>query len=160
MGLRTSMRLKPTERRVRQAAALPLGMLLFAACGGDGPTTTTPPPPPPPPARTVLLSPSFAANIVEIFERRGCMAVGCHGTGAGTLTLADTATSYANLVDVVGACNGMVRVIPGNADRSVLVMKAEGTQACGSQMPLGDLPLDSIDMANIRNWVATNAFNN
>ena len=88
------------------------------------------------------------------------MAVGCHGTGAGTLTLADTATSYANLVNVVGACSGMIRVVPSRPDSSVLVMKAEGTQACGSRMPLGDQPLDSIDMANIRNWVTQNAFNN
>ncbi len=88
------------------------------------------------------------------------MAVGCHGTGAGTLTLADTATSYANLVNVVGACNAMIRVVPGDADNSVLVRKAEGTQVCGARMPLGDLPLDSIDQANIRNWVTQNAFNN
>lgn len=54
----------------------------------------------------------------------------------------------------------MVRVIPDDPLNSVLVMKAEGTQVCGARMPLGFEPLDSIDTANIRNWVTQNAFNN
>ncbi len=143
----------------RSTLLIAIGVAL-AGCGGDGPTSSAPTTLPPAPLRVVLASPSFAANIVEIFQRRGCMAVGCHGTGAGTLTLADTATSYANLVNVIGACDRRIRVIPGDADNSVLVMKAEGTQVCGARMPLGDLPLDSIDQANIRNWVAQDAINN
>ena len=53
-----------------------------------------------------------------------------------------------------------MRVIPANADSSYLVMKVEGTQPCGARMPLGDQPLDTIDMQNIRNWVTENALNN
>ena len=140
--------------------SIAVSISLLAGCGGSDPVSSQPGTPPPTVQRTVKISPSFAADIVEIIERRGCTAVGCHGTGAGTLTLGDTATSYQNMVGVVGACNGMIRVIPGNPDSSVLVMKSEGTQVCGSRMPLGDLPLDSIDQANIRNWVAQNAFNN
>lgn len=145
----------------RPGALLLAALLLAGACGGDddglatGPSTE-----PPPPERTVKASPSFQEDIVEIIQRRGCMATGCHGTGAGTLTLADTATSYANLVNVGSACNGLIRVVPSKPDSSYLVMKVEGTQPCGSRMPLGDLPLDSIDIQNIRNWVQEDAFNN
>lgn len=139
--------------------ALPI---LLAACGGDGEGTPTGPngEPPAEAQRVVLLSPSFSTDIVEIFERRGCNIDGCHGTGAGTLFLTDTATAYASLVDIRSGCNGLIRVIPGDADNSVLVMKVEGTHQCGGRMPLNDNPLDSIDQANIRNWVTQDAFNN
>ena len=160
----TPARRRGPQRTLARYAGVCFGVGVLAAvagCGEASPTTSAPPPPAPPPApRTVLLSPTFGGHIVEIFQRRGCMATGCHGTGAGALTLADTATSYANLVDVVGACNGMIRVIPGDPDNSVLVQKVEGTQVCGARMPLGDVPLDSIDIANIRNWVTQDAFNN
>lgn len=84
----------------------------------------------------------------------------CHGGGAGGLALNDTATSYNNLVNVVSGCNGLIRVIPGDAVNSYLLSKLDGTQACGVQMPRGDVPLDSIDFNNIRNWIIENALNN
>jgi len=108
----------------------------------------------------VKLSPSFEADIVEIFDRRGCTMSSCHGGGAGGMALSDTATSYASLVNVVSGCNGLIRVIPGDAVNSYLVMKLDGTQACGERMPRGDQPLDSIDFNNIRNWIVQNALNN
>jgi hypothetical protein len=138
--------------------------VLLAACVSDGEGTPTGPngEPPAEVERTVKISPSFSADIVEIFERRGCNIDGCHGTGtgAGTLLLTDTATAYAGLVDVLSGCNGIIRVIPGDADNSYLVMKVEGTHTCGGRMPPNDNPLDSIDQANIRNWVTEGAFNN
>lgn len=137
--------------------------LALAACGGseDGPTAPDDGGPPED-TRVVKASPSFADDIMEIVERRGCAQIGCHGNGstAGALSLDGTATAYDQLVNVVSGCQGLIRVVPGDPDDSYLVMKVEGTHTCGARMPLGDQPLDSIDQKNIRNWVLQNALNN
>ena len=77
------------------------------------------------------------------------------------MTLGDAATTYAAWVNVasVGEPNE-VRVIPGNAQDSYVVKKVEGRQTVGAQMPLGMTPLDAIDLANLRNWIAQGAQNN
>lgn len=139
--------------------------MFLGACGSDtGSPTSLPQEPPPLPERVVKLSPTFAADIVEIFDRRGCTASTCHGGGAGSgaggMALSDTATSYASLVNVVSGCNGLVRVIPSDTVNSYLLMKLRTAPECGVPMPLGDEPLDSIDYNNIRNWILQSALNN
>ena len=44
--------------------------------------------------RTIKATPAFAADIVEIFIRRGCTAGSCHGGGAGSLTLTMRSMSW------------------------------------------------------------------
>ena len=131
---------------------------MFVGCGGDSPTGTgsdnsggnT---------RQILTSPTFGANIQEIFERRGCTAANCHGTSAeGGLTLT-SGSSYSNLVNIDATTDpSKKRVAPNDADNSYLVMKVEGR--AGARMPLGLGALDNIDIANIRNWIDTGAPNN
>ena len=133
--------------------------ILSACSGGDGPTG----PDNDPPAREILDNPSFAANVVEIFNRRGCTAGNCHGNGQGGLTLGSAAVSYQNLVgiDAVG-CANEIRVIAGDAAASYLLKKLQGTQpaGCGARMPLGGGALDAIDIGNITNWINRGALNN
>lgn len=111
-------------------------------------------------ARTIKDSPSFSADIMEVFSRNGCTASGCHGSGQGGLTMGSAATTHANLVNVTSPTSGEIRVIPGNASDSYLVKKLLGTAAFGAQMPLGGAALDNIDMTNIQNWINQGAENN
>ena len=52
------------------------------------------------------------------------------------------------------------RVLPGDAENSYLVIKLEGRQLVGLQMPLDADPLDEIDLTNIKNWINNGAPNN
>ena len=110
--------------------------------------------------RQIEDNPSFASTIQEIFERRGCTASSCHGaarSGALDLTLGN---AYDNLVGVQAAGEPIVRVIPGDADNSYLVIKLEGRQSFGVRMPNSGTPLDNIDLTNIKNWINQGASNN
>ena len=51
-------------------------------------------------------------------------------------------------------------VIPNDADGSYIVMKLEGRQTVGQQMPRGGTPLDATDLTNIKNWINNGAPNN
>lgn len=149
--------------QLRSMVFLTVFGLLVSACGGsDSPTE---------PggndgggdggsAPTIKDNPSFSADIMEVFNRNGCTASGCHGSGQGGLTMGSASTTHANLVDVVSPTSGEIRVIPGNASDSYLVKKLMGTAAFGAQMPLGGAPLGNTDMTNIRNWINQGAGNN
>jgi hypothetical protein len=129
-------------------------LLALAACGDDSVG---------PPERVVKAQPSFATDIIEIFQRRGCSASDCHGAmgGRAGLELVGTAAAdYAQLVNVGAALEAFDRVVPGNADDSYLVIKVEGRQGIGQRMPIDGAPLDDIDLTNIRNWVENGAPNN
>jgi hypothetical protein len=71
-----------------------------------------------------------------------------------------TGTSYGELVSVLATSEPILRVVPGSPDGSYLVMKLEGRQSVGDRMPQTGAPLDSIDLANIRNWIAQGAPDN
>lgn len=111
--------------------------------------------------REVLLTPSFSVNIQEIIERNGCAASGCHGIGQAGLWLGtDPTVNYTNLVNVTAQSERQfVRIKPFDPTNSYVVIKLEGRQQVGGEMPPG-LPLDSIDLTNIRNWVTIGAPNN
>jgi hypothetical protein len=68
--------------------------------------------------------------------------------------------SFASLVNVTATREPIVRVIPGNADGSYLIVKLEGRQSVGSRMPLGGQPLNDTDLTNIKNWINRGAQNN
>jgi len=139
--------------RYRTVSLLAAGLFL-AGCGDDGVTD-------PIPQREVLTNPSFATDINSIFQQRGCSAGSCHGNGAGALTLTASATeNYDRLVGVQATAEAFQLVAPGDAQNSYLVIKIEGRQSQGGQMPRGANPLDGIDQANIRNWIDNGAPNN
>ena len=68
--------------------------------------------------------------------------------------------SFASLVSVRATSEPILRVIPGDANGSYLVIKLEGRQSVGDRMPQTGAALDSIDLTNIRNWIAQGALNN
>lgn len=136
------------------ALAVPL-----LACNGDGGTGLDGDDD----QREIEANPSFASDINEIFQRRGCSAGSCHGAAGGQAGLELTSSASANydeLVDVPATSEDFLRVQPGNAPDSYLVIKLEGRQAVGGRMPLNAAPLDNIDLTNIRNWIDNGAPNN
>ncbi len=112
-------------------------------------------------AREIVAEPSFAEDVNEILQRRGCSSTGCHGSGGGGLTLTASSTAnYAQLVGVAAVAESFLRVDPGDAENSYVVIKTEGRQSSGQRMPLGGPPLDDIDQTNLRNWIDNGAPNN
>jgi hypothetical protein len=143
-------------RRCPHPALLALTFAL-AACGSDpvGPGGNE---------REIKANPSFATDINEIFQRRGCSAAApCHGAPggqAGLMLTASATNNYGMLVDVDATSESFKRVLPGTADDSYLVIKLEGRQQVGTRMPQNAAPLDNIDLTNIKNWINNGAPNN
>jgi len=111
-------------------------------------------------ARAIVADPSFATVVQEIFARKGCAAGSCHGSFEAAGLSLTSGNAYANLVNVTATQAAVARVIPGNANDSYLVVKLEGRQSVGQQMPLGGSALDNIDLTNIKNWINEGAKNN
>ncbi len=156
--------MKATRRLASLSPAL-AGLFLLAACGGgDGPTYPGMDDDPgggtEGPTRTVKSDPSFARDIQEIFDRRGCTNSSCHGSSQQAGLDLRQGSAYGNLVNVMATQEQIIRVIPGNAQGSYLVIKLEGRQTVGQRMPRGAAPLDTIDLKNIRNWIDKGAKNN
>ena len=143
---------------LRSRCALLTLIFALAACGSDpmGPGNGGN-------QREIKANPSFAADINEIFQRRGCSSGVCHGAAGGQagLTLTSSAANnYAMLVNVDATSESFKRVLPNDANGSYLVIKLEGRQQVGSRMPQGGAPLDNIDLTNIKNWINNGAPNN
>ena len=154
-----------TRARVRTRARL-TAVLVLVACGGDGSATQSdggegngggggrP--------HSIKAEPSFSTDIQEeIFDGRSCTAQGCHGDARrGGLDLRAGA-AFGNLVNKAAqAESDFIRVVPNNAQDSYLVIALEDRRRVGGLMPQGGVPLDSIDLTNIRNWIEQGALNN
>jgi hypothetical protein len=104
------------------------------------------------------------AKIERRIFKLSCTTASCHGTaGAGGLVLT-RGVAAANLVGVAAsnpaaAAAGLLRVVPGDPDRSFLVRKIEGTLGAGEGDPMPQvgarLPASLIDL--IRRWIAAGA---
>ena len=99
---------------------------------------------------------------LEILTRNGCTSAGCHGGGAAGMTLGSSASAnFGVLVGVLSTSEpGFNRVTPSDATNSYIVIKLEGRQTVGAQMPLGRTQLDNVDLTNIKNWINNGAMNN
>jgi hypothetical protein len=114
------------------------------------------------------LEPTFSSIQREIFsapDATGRACVNCHTNAgrnpAGGLNLLPD-FSYAALVNVASVTNrGATRVVPGDANASILIRKLEGAPGLvGQRMPLGGPPyLTSGQMQIIRRWVDVGAPN-
>jgi hypothetical protein len=146
----------PTSTLVtRHGLALMLASTL--SCGGGEPTGPSDGFDPPV-ARMVMEHPTFAI-VQELVERNGCTGASCHLSGQGELYLGyGPQVDYGNLVNVPAHGEPeFLRVDPGSPDLSYIVIKVEGRQSFGDAMPIGGPPIDSIDLANLRNWITVGA---
>lgn len=93
---------------------------------------------------------------------------GCHTGPTGVvlpsgMDLTDADASYAALVGAGGTgvpspVNGLLRVNPGDPDTSYLIEKLEQAMPTnGSQMPLGQAPLNQTVIDEIRQWITDGA---
>ena len=121
-----------------------------------------------------LGSPTFSAIYQEVMVANGCNSGSfCHGGPTGGLTTNEKQATYDALVGVsamgmtlwtdsdAGApdhCidSGLVRVVPGDPDNSLLMMKLLDEQPCGTQMPPGEL-LKPEQIEQIRTWIENGA---
>ena len=111
---------------------------------------------------TPVDSPSFALDIQPIFNV-SCNNSSCHGTSSSRANAyldLRPGKSYGALVKVMGNQESIVRVIPGDAAGSYLIIKLEGRQRVGSRMPKGAKALSTTTIQNIKNWINQGAANN
>lgn len=104
------------------------------------------------------LRPTLGSIQAGIFDR-SCVRAGCHLGAASESKLSLRAgDSYRGLVNVPSVQIGeMMRVLPGDPDRSYLVVKLEGSRIVGERMPMGPHPLSPEAIAVIREWIARGA---
>lgn len=126
-------------------------LMLFLGCADPSDDSGTPAP----------AVPSFAEIQATVFVRE-CGGPGCHGasTAAGGLDLEST-DAYAALVQ--GPCDnadaeaaGLLRVAPGDPQRSFLYVKITDPAGMGDAMPpWGPLSADAVRA--IGDWIAAGA---
>ena len=126
-------------------------LFLSACTGGDGSGL-------PPAAPPGGFGPNFSEIQANIFVPN-CATTGCHlGAGAPQGLRLDDANSHGMLVGVPSSESGSkLRVAPGDADKSYLIQKLEGTASVGAQMPLNAPPIEQASIDVIRQWITDGA---
>ena len=122
------------------------------------------------PARSY--APTMAAIYDEILSLH-CAVRFCHIGGTGATPIMSTKDhTYEQLVSVPASgakCGdaglaGLLRVVPGHPETSLLYLKVENPPPaglCGDPMPSGNsLPLETLDIEQIRKWIVQGATNN
>jgi hypothetical protein len=83
----------------------------------------------------------------------------------GNLDLSSKSTAYNMLVGVTATCEAdagstFKRVVAGKATQSLLYSKLSATPECGFQMPLGQAPFTTAQLAEVAAWINAGALNN
>lgn len=115
-------------------------VLILAGCKDSG---TGPDPQNDPPPKVPSDSLTFAANILPIFQQRGC--TGCHG-GSGGLFVG----SVAQLLQ--GGQHGAA-IVPGNGAESNIIKKLSPNPPFGARMPQGGPYLPDSTIQVIKTWI-------
>jgi hypothetical protein len=154
----------PRKRPLTSAAWASLGVVLCAmlatGCGGDtnggggggdddGGAASGPP---------------KLSDVYKDILGRNCSGPLCHSSAVGgNLVMSSPATAYDNLVGQPAAgdkCgdSGLTRVVPGDAEASLLYLKLTNTADCGDAMPVTG-PLESAQIDEIKAWIEAGAKN-
>lgn len=118
--------------------------------------------PAPLPAESVTVPVSFVDQVAPVLSRE---CASCHLTGqeAGELALYPK-VAWRSLVSVPSVQSPLLRVVPGEPEKSYFMLKLEGGHldagGMGVQMPIGQPPLDKVTLVLIRAWIAQGANNN
>lgn len=100
---------------------------------------------------------SLSGDVQPIFTAN-CSSQACHGTGEAQDLRLTSGDSYDELVNVASTqVASLMRVLPSEPDSSYLVEKLGANPAQGLQMPRGQTPLSSADVATIREWIENGA---
>jgi hypothetical protein len=136
--------------RAGVVALLLVSLCALPGCAGNGPAPDD--------------SGSSFDEIQSTIFNVSCISGPCHSSTAqqGNLVL-EEGISYGRLVDVVpfndtARAAGLLRVVPGNAAQSFLLIKLTGPGAGeGSPMPLAMPPLSAANIEKIRSWILAGA---
>ena len=105
---------------------------------------------------------SFSSQLQPILTS-SCATSGCH-VGARPQAKLDLSSgaAFTNLVNVPSStCTGLVRVTPGQVDKSYLMNKLTGVAICsGTQMPKTGTSLPAAQLDLFRAWICNGAPNN
>jgi mono/diheme cytochrome c family protein len=101
-----------------------------------------------------LTNVSFTQHVQPIFDSQ---CISCHGN-SGNLNLSSN-VSYNNLVNVNASGYSGKRVVPNDSNNSILFIKVDGSNAFGSNMPLGGT-LSATQINTIKQWIDEGAQNN
>lgn len=127
--------------------------LLLCACGSSPDATQ-----PIADAAVEAATPSLAMRVAVRLSRCAGVESGCHGSGAGGMTLG-TDHDFANVIGVRSTERpDLLRIDPTSADRSWLVLKVENAKDAGVEtaMPLGS-DGDPGFAADLRAWIDAGA---
>jgi hypothetical protein len=104
--------------------------------------------------------PTYAADIQPLWSPT-CTT--CHSGGGGGRLNLESGSSYASIVNRNGtaSCGTFPRVMPGQPDQSLLVLKISG-DSCGGRMPQQDtgyFDRNPGELVRIRSWILAGALN-
>jgi len=131
---------------MRLAVAI-MCMLALGACSDDGDSG----------GPRLVSGPACPTDLEQVSSQvfqPSCIDAGCHGSGdrAGGLDLETNALELELFGRASALCGGETRVIAGDGEGSLLVMKLRGTTDCGARMPLtGTLAGETVDC--IAAWI-------
>lgn len=107
-------------------------------------------------------TPATWMEVMGVLASNGC--VGCHGgviSQGGLGDLDDFNAGYDALVtdgSVQCFTSSFTRqVVPGDPDASFLINKISGSPDCGSNMPIGGIPVSQEDIERISSWILDGA---
>lgn len=129
-------------------------------------------------AEAGLVQPTFTNVYNKVLRASHCTDVQCHGVAEqGNLGLSKAA-AYRNLVGVPasGECtpvagapeagtfcgcgqSGLTRVVAGDPDHSLLIMKLSGAPPCGDLMPPNSEPIAADLLDLVKQWIQAGAQN-
>jgi len=134
---------------------LTAGAIAAAGCGADAGDGTMEPP-----MDGIMGGDDEAPTWTMIFDGIIRPSCSCHldtQIDSGGLDMLDRDSALANLANQPategGECDGNTRVIPGNAEDSVLFRKVAGVNLCGDRMPQGGPFLSQSQIDMIRDWI-------
>jgi hypothetical protein len=158
------------------AALLAFGLLAGSSCSSSSDTPANPQGTGGGGGGVVPLAPNWPSIWINVIRKYDCTSTQCHGaSSAGGLRLDDKAGAYQNLVgqEATGQCieggsdgaatvcgcapKNLTRVIPGDPDNSLLVMKLSGSPPCGERMPPASAPIPSTTLDVVKEWIQKGA---
>lgn len=138
------------QKKIFWTGLIVLAALALHYCGGN----------PAAEPEFVYSDPSFMFHIQPILTNN-CALYGCHNSTAKAGLILLEGPAYINLVNVSSTqVPSLMRVLPGDATNSYMIIKIEGDQTTGTRMPQGREALDEIQTQNIKNWIIKGAKDN
>lgn len=99
----------------------------------------------------VVGRPDFGDEIVPMFQDH---CVKCHDASGAAGLMLTPEEAYTEIVGVKSLNEPEYMLVnPGDADNSYIVIKLEGRQTVGAQMPRGSGPLPDETIETIKNWI-------